>query len=266
MLLIRYDQIGTLEQMAMGSFEDRAYAHLKRYFPRHCDLLGETQVRKVVPIGLRKSIGYGLAAESCVQSYIDFMCLLGSGFDSDPLLPWATDTLNDRSNADPIERGDDLYDRGWAYIRHIAADYRDARGNPTSARFVEEIRAVRGMSDRPIDAAEIQAYSNYLYDRIVRVLPAKAEYVGEERIRLQVDRGIEAANGYGITSERGLLLFCVLKIILGDGFDRDPLLPWASKVLIDETVADQTVRVDRLLAEGVGFLNRWWDSAPERKT
>ena len=265
MLLIRFEQIGTLEQIAMRSFEDRAYAHLNRYFPRHCDLLGETQVRRVVPIGLRKSIDYGLTAESCVQSYIDFMCLLGSGFDSDPLLPWAANALNDRSNADPIERGDDLYDRGWAYIGHIVADYRDAQGNPTTARFVEEIRAVRGMSDKSIYDTEILVFANHLYDRIVRVLPAKTEYVGEERIRLQIARGVEAANGYGITSERGLVLFCVLKIILGDGFDRDPLLPWASKVLNDETIADQTVRVDRLLGEGVGFLNRWWDSGPERK-
>ena len=265
MLLIRSEQIGTLEQVSLRSFEDRAYAHLKRYFPRHCDLLGETQVRKVVPIGLRKSIEYGLSAESCVQSYIDFMCLLGSGFDNDPLLPWAADVLNDRSNADPIERGDDLYDRGWAYIQHIVADYRDAQGRPTTARFVEEIRALRGRSGKPINATEIQIFSNDLFDRIVRVLPAKAEYVGEERIRLQISRSIEAANGYSITSERGLVLFCVLKIMLGDGFDRDPLLPWASKVLNDETISDQSVRVDRLLAEGVGFLNRWWDSAPERK-
>lgn len=149
MLLIRSEQIGTLEQVAMRSFEDRAYAHLKRYFHRHCKLLGETQVRKIVPIGLRKSIGYALTAESCVQSYINCMHLLGSGFDSDPLLPWAADALNDRSNADPIKRGDDLYDRGWTYIRYIFANYRDAQGNPTPARFIEEIRPVSRMSNPP---------------------------------------------------------------------------------------------------------------------
>jgi hypothetical protein len=35
--------------------------------------------------------------------------------------------------------------------------------------------------------------------------------------------------------------------------------------LNDKGITDQTDRIDQLYAEGVGFLNRWWDSAPERE-
>jgi hypothetical protein len=56
-----------------------------------------------------------------------------------------------------------------------------------------------------------------------------------------------------------------MRFILGAEFDRDPLLPWASAALDDRSVPDPNARADRLLADAVGFLKRWWDSAPSQE-
>src|SRR6266498_1125429 len=100
MLTIRKTQLDTLESAAMRAFEDRTYVHLQKYFPGHCMLLAEEQMRRVIQHGWMKAKSYDLTAECCARSYIEFMCLLGSGFDTDPLMPWAAEILNDRTTSD----------------------------------------------------------------------------------------------------------------------------------------------------------------------
>jgi len=46
--------------------------------------------------------------------------------------------------------------------------------------------------------------------------------------------------------------------VLGSGFDADPLLPWASAILKDESITDQNERVNRLHAGAVACLKQWW--------
>jgi hypothetical protein len=263
MLVIRNEQMLAFDAPASKAFEDRTYTHLQRYFPRHCELLGEEQMRRVIRNGLQKADQHGLTLERCVRSYIDLMCLLGSGFDADILLPWAQETLNDQSKSDQTARGDRLYERAWRYIDHIAADYRDATGQPSTARFVGEIRQLRQLGDQPVAASAEPAVLEALCSRLERVFPAKYALVGEQRVRDAVSSAAGSARGYGISSERGLSSFAAMRFVLGGGFDKDPLLPWASWSLVDASAGDPEQRADRLLAEGVKFLNRWWTSASE---
>jgi hypothetical protein len=264
MLVIRTEQMQVFEAAAIQAFEERTYTHLQRYFPGHCALLGEEQVRRVIQQGWQKAQAqsYDLTAECCVRSYIEFMCRLGSGFDADPLLPWAAATLNDKTILDQVERGDCLYDRAWDYIDHIAQDYRDASGQPTTARFVGELRSLRHGQDEVLTPGAMPNFCRQLLARIERVFPAKCQYVGADRVRDLIPHGIEAASTYGITTERGVTLFTVLMFVLGSGFADDLLLPWASATLNDKGITNQIHRVDRLYSEGVGCLNRWWGLVP----
>jgi hypothetical protein len=265
MLVIRSAQMEAFEAAAIQAFEDRTYKHLQRYFPRHCMLLGKEQMRRIIQQGWQKAKSYDLTAECCVRSFIEFMCLLGSGFDTDPLLPWAATILNDKVTLGQVERGDRLYDQVWDYIDHISQDYRDATGKPTTARFMDEIRSLRHGRD---DILTQNAYPNFAHDltwRIKTIFPAKCQYVGEQRVRNLIPRGVRSARTYGITTDRGITLFTMFMFVLGSGFAHDLLLPWARATLNDKGITDQTDRIDQLYAEGVGFLNRWWDSAPERE-
>jgi hypothetical protein len=261
---IRETQLQTLETASIRAFEDRTYAHLQRYFPRHCALVGETQMRKVIQQGWTKSASYGLTAECCVRSYIEFMCLLGSSFDMDPLLPWAAKILNDTSTSDQIERGDRLYDRAWEYIDHIIPDFRDAAGQPITARFIAELKKLRSMPDELVTTAILPEFTHRARDRLEQVFPAKSRYVGEQAVNQAIADAIGAARSYGLTGEQGTWFVVVLKFLLGTGFDKDPLLPWASATLSDSATSDPRKRLNKLYVEGAGFLRQWWDSAPRR--
>lgn len=247
------------------AFEDRTYAHLLEYFPRHCTLIGEPQMREAIRFGWRKAGSYELTVEPCVRSYIEFMCLLGGRFDTDPLLPWAAEILNDRSSSDQIARGDRLYDRAWEYIRNIIPDYRDASGQPTTARFIVELRKLHDMPDDLLMQDSGHCFTGAVLQWIKAVFPAKYRCVGAEAVGRLVAAGIETARGYGISGTRGVTLIVMLMFVLGRGFDSDPLIPWASATLNDRDVPCSG-RGDRLFSDGVRFLRRWWDSAPKEES
>jgi len=259
MLVVRQEQMKVLERAAIQAFEDRTYRHLQQWFPHHCELLGEDQVRRVIRHGWQKANSYDLTAECCVRSYIEFMCLLGGGFDTDILLPWAAEILNDKSSSDQVARGDRLYHRTWDYIDHIARDYRDAAGRPTTARFMDDLRGLRDGGEETVLPAALPRFLTLLEMRFQRLFPAKCAYVGEARVRQAVAAGVKEASGYGIMTERGATLFTAMKFVLGGGFDTDLLLPWASATLNDRSVTNQRSRVDKLYRESVAFLRRWWD-------
>jgi hypothetical protein len=260
-VIIRTAQIEAFERAAVSAFEDRTYAHLQDFFPHHCKLLGEDQMRRVIKRGWEKSKSYDLTAECCVRSYIDLMCILGGGFDSDTLLPWAVEILNDKSSTDQLARGDRLYHKAWDYVDHIAADYRDVSGRPTTARFLPDLRELRYGNDEVITDSGMPQFLKSLQLRFKRLFPAKCDYVGDGNLSKVVLTGVESANTYGITAERGAILFVSMRFILGSGFDKDLLLPWASAALLDRAIPDQYKRVDKLYADGVSFLRQWWNSS-----
>lgn len=221
-------------------------------------------MRRVIQHGWQKAQSYDLTPECCVRSYIDLMCLLGGEFDIDLLLPWAAEILIDRSSSDQVARGDRLYHRSWVYIINIIPDYRDADGKPTTARFVSEMRKLRDLPDDFLTADATPDFSRKLAQWIEWMFPAKYRYVGEQAVSQLILTGKATAAGYGITGVRGITVVIMFMFVIGRGFVDDPLAPWASTTLNDMNIADSN-RGDALYKQGVGFLRRWWDSAPAQE-
>lgn len=258
MLTMQKKQMEAIESAAIRAFETRTLAHLQEYFPGHCKLLGEAQMRRVIRFGWDKAKSYELTAECCVRTYIEFMCLLGGRFDTNPLMPWAAEILNDRSSPDQVVRGDRLYDRAHEYIRHLVPDYRDEKGEPVTERFVNDLTRLRTTPDTLVPPNALATFAGDVKAKLRRVFPAKFNYVGEHAVTAVIADGIPQAARYGINGERGLTLFITLMFVLGPGFDDDPLLPWPSKILNDNTITTEKKRVDRLYIKAIGTLRRWW--------
>jgi hypothetical protein len=260
-MLITTSQMQSLQAASLQQFEQRTLAHLARYFPRHLALLGEPVLLVVIRQGLERANAHGLTPECCVRSYIEFMCRLGSGFDTDPLLPWARQILGNRQGP-PVARGDRLYDEAWQYITAISADYRDAQGQPTTARFAQELKQLRHGSDAPLPAGQRPALALQLLARLQQQLPAKCAYVGHERMHAALAQGLEAGAALGLHGERGLTLYALLRCVLGHAFASDPLLPFAQAALGPRAPATEPERVDLLFAGGLALLRQWWQLAP----
>ncbi len=257
-MIIRSEQVQVLEAASLKEFETRTYSHLLNWFPHHCELLGENQVRAGIRYGLERSSSHELNAECCVRSYIEFMFMLGGGFDTDLLLPWAAEILNDRK-AGEMARADQLYYKVWEYVQHVSRDYRDQNGQPNTARFMPELKQLRHGDDDIVTDAGLPQFLQALNSRIQGLFPAKCSYAGEENVRKAIVDGVRSAHRYDITAVRGMSLFVFMRFVLGSEFHQDPLLPWASAALEDPSVPDQFKRADRLYSEAITTLNRWWE-------
>jgi hypothetical protein len=250
-VIIRTEQMKALERVSELAFEVRTYAHLQKWFPRHCEIVGEDQMHEVIRFGLKKANGHDLTAECCVRSYIEFMCLLGSGFDSDTLLAWAAVILSDRSNTDQVKRGDLLYAKVWDYFDHLKVDMQDG------ARLLDAWQQLGFVGNEILTPAAMPKFIESLHGRLQRMFPAKCTYVGDQSVKFAINSSVQDAAAYGINFERGAMLFSGMRFVLGESFHEDPLLPWVSATLRDPAVADPQKKVDRLYEEGTSFLMRW---------
>ena len=259
-MIIRREQMRAFEQAAARGFEERMLARIREFFPKHARLVGEAQLRLLVKLALDKAQSHLLTTERNVALYLDLMCLLGSAFDSDPQMPWAADILADRSFPTQDAQADLLHERGWGFAQKISEDFKDLIEKNDSSRLIVALRDIGrfSLSELPTQAAPQLA--NQLSSNIKSALPVRCEAIGEDCLGLVLRRAFESAARYGIKNERGVSLFAALSLVVGAGFDNDPQLPWASRVLSEaSTAADPISRTRRLHREAVECLRQWWD-------
>lgn len=258
MLRIRAEQNEVFKQAAVRRFEGEMIVHLRQFAPKHFKILEEGDIRKVVRSALERAPQYGLTSERSIRYYVEVMLMLGSGFDSDPQMPWSAEILNDESVAEQAARIDSLYDKAWDYADHVILDYQDSEGAVDPSRFVDLIRQIRHEAEEVLSPSNVPGFYQRVIQHLRQRFPNKCSYVGELCLRRLIQRAIEAAEGYGITTERGVVLFIAMMFVLGSGFHQDPQLPWASTILTDPSITDQNERVNRLYAAAVDCLKRWW--------
>lgn len=233
-------------------------ARLEQHFPKHHAILGEQNLRALIQLGWKSAEMHKFSSERNVTRYIELMCLLGSGFSDDPQMPWASRMLQEPSSASEDARMDQLYDRAWDYIHHVAADYRDLVEGGDSSRFVAAVSEIRHCPTTNLEASGAKQLEADLTLRLEAIFPAKCKYIGRDCVVALIRRAIETARRYGITSTRGIVLFAVLMFVVGSGFHADPQLPWASRVLTDKSITNQVVRANQLFAEAMVCLKQWW--------
>jgi len=247
-----------MERALMRDFENRMIEHLKEFAPKHTGLLPEEDLRKIIHLSWEKAKRYDLVSERSVRIYVQLVLMLGYDFDSDPQFPWAGELLSDSSIDNEVERADRLHDKAWEYFEHSAPDFGNTEGDFNSSRFVELIRQVRQERNDILQPSALPEFQNRMTTQLRKTFPKKCEYIGESGLGQTIQHSIESAKKHGISTERGNVLFIGLAFILGSGFDTDPRLPWVSVSLNDSKSFDQNERVNRLLAETVNFLKRWW--------
>src|SRR6187431_1511713 len=110
MLTIRTAQFEALRAVPRGVFEDSMVAHLAKYAPKHCEVIGQDAVREAIRLGIDRARTYGLTNRGPVRFYLESMFMFGSDFDTDPQFSWATAILNDGRLSDQMAKADRLYE------------------------------------------------------------------------------------------------------------------------------------------------------------
>lgn len=245
MLIIRKEQMEVFEKASSGHFEPRAVQHLKQAFPKSCAMAGDKAVRQLANSSSQRAKKYHLTSQSAVRLFTDLMFLLGAHFDTDPQLPWASEVLNSKDPTDESAKARRLHAEATTYLDRVFG-----AGN----KFYAEAR------QRLLDTSiEVPPGAGRLTDATLASLgsiwPQKFEELGEEGARLLSQNGTAQANTYGITGERGCLVFVILMFLFGSGFANDPLTPWAGNVLNDRQLSGDK-RVRKLFTEAINHLKQ----------
>jgi len=248
MLKIRKEQSDELAKIAIKRFEDSMVVHIKEFFPKYFEIMGKPIIRNVIQYGIDRAEDYDFTTERDVSLYISLMIMLGSNFDVDPQLPWAGRILTDESIQDSIARIDRLYD--------TAMDYLDRVSGLESQYYKRALVNVRDYPFNELSQTGVSNIERKAMSQLQKIWPQKYESIDSLTERLFINSGIEIANNYNFTSERGVGLYIALMFMLGSGFNKDPQFPWAAAVLNDKSTADQATRIDRLYNEAMALLKK----------
>lgn len=115
MLTIRNAQMAVFSRAEIKKFEDRMVIHLKKFFPRQCEALGEAQLRETIQYGIKRAAGYGITSKPDVYKYVDLMVVLGRDFDTDRRFPWASKIL--RTHNSPVGKMNALRGAAKKHLR-----------------------------------------------------------------------------------------------------------------------------------------------------
>lgn len=93
----------------------------------------------------------------------------------------------------------------------------------------------------------LKRFEDKMVVHLNKFFPDHCKVLGEEGTREAIQYAIERSASYEIVSERDVCKYTDLMFAFGRDFDKDPKLPWASKILTDKDLKGRPTRKIKLL-------------------
>lgn len=247
-MIIRKEQLSTLEEIRLPEFEDFMVEHLKEFSPLHSASLGESGVRKLIRVGIERAKRHRFTHRGPVKFYIEAMILLGVDFDTDPQYPAAGAILRDASFSDS-EQGRRA-DRVHAWLMELL----EAAAGLDRAFAARALHRARAMPLQSIPRSS-PGFADAMLRRMEENHPEKAKYLGAPALRGLIPRAVEEAEKYGVATDAGVCMFVALMFAVGHGFAQDPKYPWIAGTLTNPVIADPDKRIERLYSKTMTYLD-----------
>lgn len=232
MLIIRAAQIEIFQQAALQDYEKYARQHLQTCFPQPYKRLGDDVLNEVINVGRQRAEKYGFNIYRSLCTYLSLMFWLGSGFDEDPLYPWAERLLNNPLTTNQLTK--------VSLVQEATLDFFE---RAEGAKFEHIKAALARIENTPLDQLFpplTEDFEEYMLQRLTYIHPQKCLVVGETDVRRLIHKGTDAARTHGFISEQSMGMYIGMMFMLGASFDVDPLLPWVPNLLGEQRTKDQT--------------------------
>lgn len=284
MLVIRASQMAVFENLATARFQQSLLDHLRIFFPQHAAVLGDAQLVRVVRYGLQRAESRGLLSERALFLYTALMFMLGSHFDDDLQLPWAhwpaeptqettapvqpavamanaaaDESGDEQTAAAPPETADARVER--IYVQ--AMEFLDRAIGPENQWLQQTLNAFQ-RAETFDEVPDAPSFGHRMLLLLQILAPEKYRALGAESLHDLVRHGYQSAKRYGLSDEHGLMNYIALAFILGSGFDRDPLYPWAAAVLSSPAAVDPARKGAALRTAALDALARILPACPRR--
>jgi len=239
-MIIRSDQMEALEAQTSAVFLAEMEEHLRSFAPRLSAAAGEEGVHKAVEMGLQGARTYGLVKRGPIRFYLELMCTLGSGFDSDPQLAWATETLTDQSIPGDMLRAERLYERLVVYMDQVAG--------PDQQYAIQALRNALDFNYEEA-ARQNEISTPAILKNLATLYPEKFEFAGATVMHGIVAQAEQQAAEYGLADPRAVPVLAGLQFSFGHQACTDPLYPWISRTLTDPLTVDAEGKLARLISK-----------------
>lgn len=247
MIPIRQDQLEMFRRRARDRFDAELARHFLATYPYECrEAGGEAAVLELVRRGVDRAADHGYTAQRQAGLYIGLTFMLGADFDSDPQIPWAGRMLDDASVEDPEDRILRLYAAAVDFLRATAGD--------GCRHLVRALVRIKGFDLGAVPEPLGDSWEDDLLKRLRAFFPEKYDVQGEEANRELVRQAGALAGELGFEGGRAVTAVGALMFMLGSGFHRDPLYPWAARALAGG--GPEPERVARLHREALAHLER----------
>jgi hypothetical protein len=245
MLQIREPQMELFRKQARLTFEREMASYLKRYFPFEA---ANADLERWVRTGLQKAAVYGFGTYYESAMYLALTAMLGIGFDEDPQIPWAVESIT--SPQEPSEdRITRVYDKGIEYL--------DATGGPKCLWFVRAKIRFRKQGMTALDqGVPPQGLPGRIRQVLLQMYPEKAAVIGERAVKQLVKSAIERTGERGAKSPHSALIHATHMYYLGSEFDRDPCFPWVETTLADTAAGSVDDRYSGMHQLSLDYLER----------
>jgi hypothetical protein len=216
---IRQHQFEVLEHdVGVAELQRDVITRLAERAPGCFTVVPERAIAEVTRLGAERAERHGLTRVGPARLFVEVMILFGSDFDTDPLFPWAQAALAE-THPTQIAKADRLHDVMMEYIDAVAL-----RGHERTAAAMQRFEPIaeRWLAmDVPSGAlaAVIDEEARALY-------PERLSYLGPSAAAAAVQQWAEDAAACGKTGAAAVI-HALLASLLGHGFARDPLFPWA---------------------------------------
>jgi hypothetical protein len=174
------------------------------------------------------------------------MFMLGVEFDADPQIPWAGQKLDDAAVADR--------DRRILKVHEEAVDFLGRTAGENNENIVKAMVRLKAVDPKESPQPSSATWENDVFKLLSRWYPQKVEAQGEGPTKVLIRGTPAAAAKYRIASAPGLALYATLRFMLGSGFDRDPLYPWAARALTNPGIPNEAARVSTLHRDALGHV------------
>lgn len=217
------DQLSALGLLAKNKFVEDMVEHLYAFTPEHAKSLGPKALQNIVDMGIQRARKHGFTQRGPVQFYIELMFLLGSDFDTDPQLRWASNTLNKPWDRDyQLRRATELFQHASYYLNAVA-------GPGNQYVFDTLRRTISGGFDFVPDSAS--NIVEELLQKLRYLAPEKYTFVGQDPLKVLIQHGLSAARSYNAQTVFDQKLIVLLMFEFGHGCLTDPQLPWIELTL-----------------------------------
>ncbi len=115
---------------------------------------------------------------------------------------------------------------------------------------------IRANQMRALEQAAAAGFEQRMIERIRTCFPRHAEVLSGPRLQTVVRQAAAKAQAHALTTERNIALFLDLVCVLGIGFDADPQVPWAARMLAPAAAPTQDERIGRLHARGWEYARK----------